>query len=75
MWGVEAQRRESVHCRGTAHPKPCHMADWTADNVRSAGLVSTEETYREACATFNKYRVKWSPYSLYSNANFTSKIK
>jgi len=31
--GVEAQRRECVHCRGITHPKPCHMAGWTADNV------------------------------------------
>lgn len=73
--GVEAQRKESVQCRGTAHSKPCHMAGWTADNVCSAGLVSTEETKREASATFNKYRVKWSPSSLHSNLNFILKDK
>jgi hypothetical protein len=46
------------------------MADWRAEKVRSAGLVSMEETDEgEACATFNKYRVKWFPFILYSNAN------
>jgi hypothetical protein len=52
------------------------MVDWRADNIRSAGLVSMEETDEgEAYATLNKYRVKWLPSILYSNANLIYKDK
>lgn len=52
---------------GTAHPKPCRMA--SSQCLQRRACQHGGERCREACATFNKYRVKWFPSAPYANVN------